>query len=38
MASEQQEAIEAGLDGYLTKPVNRQVLNEVLSTVAQRGA
>ncbi|MFZ6753308.1 ATP-binding protein [Undibacterium sp. Dicai25W] len=38
MASEQQEAIEAGLDGYLTKPVNRQVLNEVLSAVAQRGA
>jgi len=36
MASEQQEAIEAGLDGYLTKPVNRQILNDVLSAVAQR--
>ena len=38
MASEQQEAIEAGLDGYLTKPVNRQILNDVLSAVAQRNS
>ena len=34
MASEQQEAIEAGLDGYLTKPINRQVLNDVLLSIA----
>ena len=34
MASEQQEAIEAGLDGYLTKPINRQVLNDVLVSIA----
>jgi len=36
MASEQQEAIEAGLDGYLTKPVNRQVLYDVLNTIAMQ--
>ena len=34
MASEQQEAIEAGLDGYLTKPINRQILYEVLTSIA----
>ena len=36
MASEQQEAIEAGLDGYLTKPINRQILNDVLMSVASQ--
>ncbi|MBC3935488.1 response regulator [Undibacterium sp. CY7W] len=34
LASEQQEAMAVGLDGYLTKPINRQVLYELLNQLA----
>ncbi len=38
LASEQQEAMAVGLDGYLTKPINRQVLYEVLNQLAAQPA
>jgi CheY-like chemotaxis protein len=38
LASEQQEAMAVGLDGYLTKPINRQVLYDVLNQLAAQPA
>jgi len=34
MPNEQQEALAAGFDGYLTKPINRTALYEVLRTIS----
>ncbi|GGX29828.1 ATP-binding protein [Undibacterium squillarum] len=34
LASEQEEAMAAGLDGYMTKPINRQLLNQLLQAIA----
>ncbi|MDD5296452.1 MAG: PhnD/SsuA/transferrin family substrate-binding protein [Rhodocyclaceae bacterium] len=36
MAEEQQRGLEAGLDGYLTKPINRTALAEVLDRTANQ--
>ena len=36
MADEQQQGLEAGLDGYLTKPINRNALSETLERVARQ--
>ena len=34
LASEQEEALAAGLDGYMTKPINRNALNQLLQEIA----
>lgn len=34
LASEQEEALAAGLDGYMTKPINRVALNQLLQDIA----
>ncbi|WP_423681538.1 ATP-binding protein [Undibacterium sp. WLHG33] len=34
MSDEKEEALKSGLDGYLTKPINRTILSEVLAKVA----
>jgi CheY-like chemotaxis protein len=31
MLDEKEEALKSGLDGYLTKPINRAILYEVLA-------
>ncbi|MEB0177660.1 MULTISPECIES: ATP-binding protein [unclassified Undibacterium] len=35
MPSEQEEALAAGIDGYLTKPINRQALHAVLDSISR---
>jgi YesN/AraC family two-component response regulator len=34
MLDEKEEALKSGLDGYLTKPINRAILYEVLARIA----
>lgn len=35
MPGEKEEALKSGLDGYLTKPINRAILSEVLDKIAE---
>ena len=38
MKGDEQKALEAGCDGYITKPINTRELNNQLATILQRSA